>query len=316
MLKQNTDPEAIPAAQTRVTKEELAKAISALESRKQEEAQQLEGTVVIGDVLQQLQIDAPAEDVLQEIQAIRRGQIPEKAPRKQFWNAERRAHTALLSGIVFLPVAALAIAATILNPFHHISGATTGVFSSQNSPLWMPQLPYFPHGVTSVQMDEGGFNASSLLKPMSEIPDNQPIHCSTRSLTQVLNDFIPNPDFRRVNYQGPYKILDPKHSAQSKQLFDIRPNLHRPWVLIKHDDRLYLRGWVAAKFTQEQAAGHRIVIHSSWESFDPGVQPHQLTVAADFNAGFSYGSGQTEFSPWVDADRITLDQYAWEKWKP
>lgn len=57
-----------PAAQVRVKSEELARALASIEARRQEEARQLEGTVVIGDVVQELQLDATPEEVWAEIQ--------------------------------------------------------------------------------------------------------------------------------------------------------------------------------------------------------------------------------------------------------
>lgn len=70
MLKQDSHPPEQPAGQVRVKKEEFARALAALEARRQAEAQELEGTVVIGDVLQQLQINLPADEILQEIEAL------------------------------------------------------------------------------------------------------------------------------------------------------------------------------------------------------------------------------------------------------
>ncbi len=58
-------------AQNRVTPEELSKAIAAIETRKQEEARLLEGTVLIGDAIQALELELTPEEVLEEVEAQR-----------------------------------------------------------------------------------------------------------------------------------------------------------------------------------------------------------------------------------------------------
>ena len=57
-----------PASQVRVKSEELARALASIEARRQEEAQRLEGTVAIGDAVQELQLDATSEEIWTEIQ--------------------------------------------------------------------------------------------------------------------------------------------------------------------------------------------------------------------------------------------------------
>lgn len=76
MLQQDpqNEPET-PVAQIRVKSEELAKAISTIEARRQEEAQRLEGTVVIGDIVEELHLDATPEELWAEIQK-QRAQAP------------------------------------------------------------------------------------------------------------------------------------------------------------------------------------------------------------------------------------------------
>lgn len=77
MLQQDpqNEPET-PAAQIRVKSEELAKAISAIEARRQEEAQRLEGTVAIGAIAEELQLDATPEELWAEIQKQRARNSP------------------------------------------------------------------------------------------------------------------------------------------------------------------------------------------------------------------------------------------------
>lgn len=54
---------ATPAAQIRVTSEELAQAINALEASKDEAARHLAGTIPIGEVIQELKLEATPDEI-------------------------------------------------------------------------------------------------------------------------------------------------------------------------------------------------------------------------------------------------------------
>lgn len=68
-----------PAAQIRVTSEELAQAINALEARKDEAARHLAGTVSIGEVVQELNLEATPEEVWAQVQKQRARKASEDA---------------------------------------------------------------------------------------------------------------------------------------------------------------------------------------------------------------------------------------------
>ena len=74
-------PTAIPAAQVRVTSEELAQAINALEASKDEAARRLAGTVPIGEVVQELKLEATPEEVWAQVQRQRAQVAQEEAAR-------------------------------------------------------------------------------------------------------------------------------------------------------------------------------------------------------------------------------------------
>ncbi len=80
MLKHEDTPQTplSPAAQVRVTPEELTAAITRLEAKKDAGQQNLEGTVAIGEVVQQLGLDATPEEVLAEVQAGQQQATPQK----------------------------------------------------------------------------------------------------------------------------------------------------------------------------------------------------------------------------------------------
>ena len=74
-------PTGTPAAQIRVTSEELAQAINALEASKDEAARHLAGTVPIGEVVQELKLEATPEDIWAQVQKQRTQAAEEEAGR-------------------------------------------------------------------------------------------------------------------------------------------------------------------------------------------------------------------------------------------
>lgn len=305
MLKQNpNESDEPPAAQIRVKREEFARAISALEARRQAEAQFLEGTVAVEDTLRELQVDVSTEEVMQQIEAQRAGYVVEEKPRR-VWDHDKITDFKLIGGIVLVPLFVILWCAMLYHPSAMPNvAAQTG--SRPEALAWMPPPPMMSPGIVERQMDEGGFNASSVLKPLSQVADNEQVHCNSRSLGTLFNS-----DTR------PLGTLDPTVLAGSNQVFDVRPTLRKPWILIKHEGRLYLRAWVAAKFTADQAEGRLILLHSSPKSFDPGVHPVPITLPISFHANFRpFGSFQFGLSaaPSLSVGQVSLDQHAWEKW--
>ena len=88
---------ATPAAQIRVTSEEMTAAINALQAGKDEAARHLAGTVPIGEVVSELNLDATPEEVWAQVQRQRAqaaqeeaGRVRAAAPFTQSKNAGRR----------------------------------------------------------------------------------------------------------------------------------------------------------------------------------------------------------------------------------
>ncbi len=181
MLKQNSnESDEPPAAQIRVKREEFARAISALEARRQAEAQFLEGTVAVEDTLRELQVDVSTEEVMQQIEAQRAGYVVEEKPRR-VWDHDKITDFKLIGGIVLVPLFVILWCAMLYHPSAMPNvAAQTG--SRPEALAWMPPPPMMSPGIVERQMDEGGFNASSVLKPLSQVADNEQVHCNSRSL--------------------------------------------------------------------------------------------------------------------------------------
>lgn len=69
-------PKAGEAAQVRVTTKELADAMASLQARKEAAARRMEGSIPLGEAIQELQLDATPEELLAEVQALRARQTP------------------------------------------------------------------------------------------------------------------------------------------------------------------------------------------------------------------------------------------------
>lgn len=332
MLKREENQHEQAAGEVRVKKEELARAISILEARRQTEAQAQEGTVVIGDVLQQLQINMPAEEVLHEIEALRDGQ-PQEEVLEHPVDPVRTAHAKLIAGIVLVPLAAVVLGGLIFHPVsprqpnitnYPPSTIVSGSYPMLNRASMMPP-PLNPGArATGREMNEGGFNASSVLKPLSAVPNDQPVHCSSDSLRQLFNSegqrLLAQPvdpsRFRRSLEDFMDRHLDAAALAKSDQPFDVRPGLKAPWTLIKHGGNLYVRGWVAAAFTPAQAKVRTVTLHTDPRSFDAGITPRQITLKTDFNHAYAvqWGRGPEGAVTQLSVQNAAPDSHAWEKW--
>lgn len=68
------------AAQVRVTTKELADAMASLQARKEAAARRMEGSIPLGEAIQELQLDATPEELLAEVQAMR-ARVPQSTRR-------------------------------------------------------------------------------------------------------------------------------------------------------------------------------------------------------------------------------------------
>jgi len=150
-----------PAAQVRVTPEELAAAIARLEARRAG----ADGKIAIGDAVTELSLDATPEEVLAEVQA---GQNQPQAvkPRRSL---SLRQRLSLYAAAVLVSVGMTALWAreTVIAP------ADTAVSTTN------PVINYGPppqHILLAPNLLVGDRTGKMVL--LSEVGDNQPVHCS------------------------------------------------------------------------------------------------------------------------------------------
>lgn len=119
MLRQQTDEsDALPAGRVRVTPEELAAALAALEARKQGAS----GTIAIGDAVDELSLDNTPNDILREVETQREQRARTRKRRRRSWLGFAAALVALGVGT-----------GELLSHTHHRPAITT--VAPQTSPL-------------------------------------------------------------------------------------------------------------------------------------------------------------------------------------
>lgn len=159
MLKQKDELETQPlyAAKVRVTPKELAAAITRLEARKDSDERQVDGTIPIGEAVEQLGLEATPEEVLAEVQAGRQQAVPRKS---RMPLGKRLVLSLSLPGIIL----GIALGGNSLLQMRHQQTIPANV-----SPRIWPVLLH-PDLLVST--------ASGKLVSLSKVKDNQPVHCN------------------------------------------------------------------------------------------------------------------------------------------
>ena len=180
MLKheENSVVSSPPAAQVRVTPEELATALSRIEARKDAGQRHVDGTIPIGEAMQQLGVETTPEEVLAEVQAIR--QEPRRAKKRRPSVAERLVLSLGLSGILL----GLALGGNSLSQMRSHQAAKPVSISTAT-----PVTSSTPKPIT-LDLKLLVKTASNKLVMLSEVGDNQPVECNYRS--GIFQPSLPN----------------------------------------------------------------------------------------------------------------------------
>jgi hypothetical protein len=207
LLKHKDSPETQPqsAAQVRVTPEELASAIARLEARKDASQRNLAGTIHIGEAVEQLGIEATSEEVFAEVRA---GRAITPKRRAALWD---RVWLTASVGMAFFGVAVSSwhFYGTG-NPIGQVAMNDVQSTQTQESlPLSIQATGLPIHADPNLLVAD----ASHKIVMLSEVSDNRPV-------SSLLED------------EG----LTSYHGGSVPGYF---------WTLIKHDGRVYLRGWTA-----------------------------------------------------------------------
>lgn len=268
MLKHEDNPQTSapspsqPASEVRVTPEELAAAITRLEARKDTHQHQADSTVAIGDVVEQLGLDATPEEILLEVESGRRSASLQRGTRM---SVKQRLGLILTGGL-------LAASLVVIRMVPEFAGGPT---PRSDALIVVASPPYAPEPQRIlVNPDLLVGDASGKLVLLSEVGDNQPVHCTYNI--------------------GGFKQYSPDSPSAT-------------WTLVKHDGRLYARGWMpkmSPKVLQSEGADVSAVKRARF------IVPITLPLKG-LSASVSGGaSSDAEFH----AQNIHLDKHAYEKW--
>ena len=252
-----------PAAQVRVTPEELAAAVARLETRKAG----TDGKIAIGEAVRELSLDSTPEEVLAEVQAGRQAQATTAPLKKKQRLGLRLAATATL-------LAFLVGSSSVLMVHRSPIPATAIVSPAINLSPPNPQSASIPAPTTLLVRDAAG-----KIDLLSEVPDHQPVSAvltSTGDAVQWTN-FSPSPV---------------------------------TWTLIKHEGRVYLRGWIAD--TSDAALRVSSVQIHPTRAYDLATGLHPVPVTLPLN-GFRVMPGLTN-DGMITADTLQPDAHFREKW--
>ena len=260
---QSLEEQATPAsaAQVRVTPQELASALARLEARREEGQQHQEGTVALGEAVQELGLPVTPEELLREVQA----------GRAQAQTPPRQKHPARSAGIGAVAAAAI----TLL-------GGTL-VFLVRSAPPQPAQIavvaPTTPLAAPITLPDSLLVrDADNRMVLLSEVADNRPVLCNLTATDQA-TAFAP---------------FTPA-------------SLH--WTLIKHGDRVYLRGWIA-DMSPAALRSSPVEIHPVRAYVATGLHPVPVTLPVD---GFTSTPGLTN-DDMISATGVKPDEHFGEKW--
>ena len=168
-----------PAAEVRVTPDELAAALSRIEARKDAGQRHVGGTIPIGEAVQQLGVETTPEEVLAEVQAIR--QEPMRAKTRRLSVAQRLVLALGLGGILL----GLGLDGYALSYMRsHASGQATVTGQASVSSDAPPRR-------ISLDPNLRVTDTTGKISMLSEAGENQPVQCDfdpgTRSF-QPLGD--------------------------------------------------------------------------------------------------------------------------------
>lgn len=165
-------PKAGEAAQVRVTTKELADAMASLQARKEAAARRMEGSIPIGEAIQELQLDATPEELLAEVQALRERPAESSHRRSRAGLAGRSAIALLVLVGGLWMVRGLRVAAPETPPAPTVS---------------MPSLLTISAPAATLVQDNSG--PTPVLRTLGEVQNERPV-LSSLSQTEASVAFV------------------------------------------------------------------------------------------------------------------------------
>jgi hypothetical protein len=241
---------AASAAETRVTPQELADALTAIEARRTERDRQIEGTIPIGEAVRQLGLEIAPDEILEEVRAQRTRQAaveeaqtlraaqPKARPRPWLW----------LVALVFAPFFLYSLRSGTRVP--PSPAATPVLSSSQQSAILV--------------VDEIG--ERGVLRTLAEIGDGRPVRCGWTDAVSLLTG----------GEASSYGYMEGQEQSGPKR-----------WRIIKHGGRIYLRGWLALPMSEAALQTGAVTLYSAPSSKE--ATPITLPVETSRYQGGTFG---------------------------
>ena len=267
-----------PPAQTRVRPEELAQALAAIEARREQSAREAAGTIPIGEAVQQLGFDATPEEVWTEVQAQRVKRV-RPTPRAS------RNGTAWLVGTTFAVLVLGGLGHEWLCP----DSSPPQPPSQLVAPPPVKQPGVMNQNISVMEHTPGG----PLVELLSEVPEGHPVLCSYDDASKITPGYLAR--------------SDGSPSPQPGYSNSVR------WTLIKHDGKVYLRGWSRNRVSNGALNVVEMTLYSKRSIAGVSAVPVTLRLGSfdsDISQG-SYGAGDD-----AEAIRVTdiyPDGHLWEK---
>lgn len=341
------------AAHTRVKVDVLAKAIAAIEERRQEQARQMEGTALIGDVVRDLQVDATPEELLAEVVAQQKAALSSgnKPAQEETYTGARTQRCTEQQNKTFWMTARISIAwvvAIILviwcvsslafynpNPNRHVDMPPVPTYTPHYTPP-IASHQFFPTGLPlGVMPAEAEFRRGGPVHALVDIADGHPFGCSTYTLESLLRHKpMSNIYLYDAERDMTYDQRKPSNAMgySTPNGFIVGPMARSAWTLIKHNSQVYLRGWVEQD-TAQQLASQKVVSVFSLQSPTEKAEhfvPITLPLATINSEGLyeqmmdmpfgnpyyhAYNPGQSRRTAQeLLVQGLHLDSHAWEKW--
>ena len=272
--EQQTEQAPSPA-EVRVRPEELAKALAAIEARREQSSREAAETIPIGEAVQQFGFDVTPAEVWAEVQA---GRVREAGRGTR----HRRKHLRWAAG---LGAALLALGGLGYARTHSYSDP-----SEQASPAAAP--PVKQPNVTNQNIRVTAHTPNGpLVELLSEVPDGHPM---------------------RSTYDDASKIT-PGYLGRSSGRPTIPGYVDAPWTLIKYGGKVYLRGWSKSRVSPGALAADGMTVYSDRAAAGANAVPVTLRIGG-FDSDVSQGSYGGD-SGWeaITVTDVHSDAHLWEK---
>ena len=242
-------PASVPAtsvAQARVTPDELAQALAAIEARRQAEAAHLAGTIPIDQAVSDLHLDSTPDEIWAEVKTQReKASLPKAAPVKQPQQAAP-------------PISVSMPVVRVRHRGWHRLIAPVLVIGVLMSTGVIPHN-FTPHGFSPSLLTDRHFStAAPVVNPLSAVPDGKEVYADDAALIQISEG-------------KPATQITVSENATGNR-----------WNLIKTGGHVYLRGYIESTSSFSPLQGKPLNVYNDDNSGElNGDSTSEVTLRVD-----------------------------------